>query len=286
MIYKKYGTTFKNMRKDSKFKLTDFKSIGIAPSTLSEFERGKTMIGLEKIDAALQLIGSSLSEYDNFLNHYTSTNSLDIFHDVEEAVIHNDLNKLNQIYKICQHTDQKIICLSIKILLGKAKTEEKDDLVSFLYDVKNWGGKELYIFYILIEHISPKDILNILKELNTKGEGMYASPKYNRGLVIVLCEAILALSHYGYKSEAKNIINLIENKHLTQNPFLNDIFYATKGFWIYYFEDKENGHRIIKNFFKMRHLIDQPATTKFFHEKYLKYIDTNDSINLTTLSYL
>ena len=68
MVYKKYGEVFKKLRKQAAISLLEFEKLGISSSTVSDFERGKSMMSFEKVDICLQLIGVSLEEYENFLN--------------------------------------------------------------------------------------------------------------------------------------------------------------------------------------------------------------------------
>ncbi|WP_285142181.1 helix-turn-helix domain-containing protein [Lactococcus petauri] len=136
MVYKKYGITFQNMRKQNKFTLSEFAEVGIATSTLSDFERGLTMISLEKIDLALQLMGYSLSDFDSHLNFYSPTDPIHLLEEVEHAVLLKDNKKLHTLHKTCRETRQKYICLMIKFILKEGSLEEKDELINYLYDTK------------------------------------------------------------------------------------------------------------------------------------------------------
>lgn len=76
MIYKKYGQTFQQIRKQFGVSLAELSTIGIQKSTLSNFERGKSMITFDKVILSLQYLGVSLEDFENFLNRYNSIDPL------------------------------------------------------------------------------------------------------------------------------------------------------------------------------------------------------------------
>ena len=204
MVYQKYGITFKNMRKQNKDFLADFFR-KYQSSTLSDFERGLTMISLEKIDLALQLMGCSLSDFDSHLNFYSPTDPIYILKELERAILFNDSPKLKDLYMTCKQTKQRNLCLTIKFLLKKGTLEEKNEIVNFLMETKAFGIKELSIF--LHHHLAPQDILNIMLKNMEKG----CPEIYHRHLSHVILEVITVLSNYGLKDEAYYFIKELKN---------------------------------------------------------------------------
>ncbi len=84
MVYKKYGITFQNMRKQNRFTLSEFGEVGIPTSTLSDF--------------------------DSHLNFYSPTDPIYLLKEVEHAVLSKDDKKLHSLQKTCTETKQKYIC--------------------------------------------------------------------------------------------------------------------------------------------------------------------------------
>lgn len=278
MVYKKYGITFQNMRKQNRFTLSEFAEVGIPTSTLSDFERGLTMISLEKIDLALQLMGYSLSDFDSHLNFYSPTDPIHLLKEVEHAVLLKDNKKLHNLHKTCKETKQKYICLMIKFLLKEGSLEEKDVLINYLYDTKAYGIKELSIFYTIMHQLTPQDILNIMKRLKKYGQGMSNSETYHRHLSFVMLEVILVLSNYGLKDEADYFIKRVEELKLAQTMLLRNLFEAAKGLWIYHFKSKEEGIKQIKKVLEILHLGADPIVAKFHQETFETFmgIELND----------
>ncbi|MFK4912289.1 MULTISPECIES: Rgg/GadR/MutR family transcriptional regulator [Lactococcus] len=273
MVYQKYGITFKNMRKQNKFTLADFSEVGLASSTLSDFERGLTMISLEKIDLALQLMGCSLSDFDSHLNFYSPTDPIYILQELERAILFNDSPKLKDLYITCKQTKQRNLCLTIKFLLKKGTLEEKNEIVNFLYETKAFGIKELSIFYIIMHQLAPQDILNIMKRLKQYGKGMSNSEIYHRHLSHVILEVITVLSNYGLKDEAHYFIKRVEELNLAQSMLLRNLFKAVKGLWVYNFENKLKGKEQIKKAMEILLLAAQPEVAQFHQERFKMLVD-------------
>lgn len=268
MIYNKYGMTFKNMRKQNKYTLSDFAEVGIAASTLSDFERGQTMISLEKIDLALQLMGYSLADFDNYLNFYSPTDSIYTLEKIEKAALLKDNKKLQELYNFCKNTNQKYLYLTIKFLLNKGTLEEKNDIINYLYETKIFGIKELALFYTILHQLYPKDIINIMKRLKQHAKGMSNSEIYHRHLSHLIIEVIITLSNYGLKDEAYYFVKRVDELNLAQSMLLRNLFEAAKGFWVYHFENKSTGIQRINKVLEILTLAADPTISSFYYEKF------------------
>lgn len=276
MIYKKYGTTFKEMRKQNGFTLADFSLVGLPTSTLSDFERGKSMISLDKVNSALQLMGYSLSDFDAHLNYYSPTDPVYILQEVEKAILSNDSHRLEELLEACQVTNQRYVCITIKILLKKGTNEEKNDLINFLYETKIFGIKELTIFIAIMCQLAPQDIINIMDRIKKYAKGMSGSENYHRHLSLVILEVIVILSKYGLKDKSQYYIRRIRELNLAQTMFLNNFFHGVEGYWIYCFEDKLKGRKQVLKFLEVQHLTGQPEQAKFFQEQFNNLMDLQD----------
>lgn len=261
------------MRKQNRFTLSEFAEVGIPTSTLSDFERGLTMISLEKIDLALQLMGYSLSDFDSHLNFYSPTDPIHLLKEVEHAVLLKDNKKLHNLHKTCKETKQKYICLMIKFLLKEGSLEDKDELINYLYDTKAYGIKELSIFYTIMHKLTPQDILNIMKRLKKYGQGMSNSETYHRHLSFVMLEVILVLSNYGLKDEADYFIKRVEELKLAQTMLLRNLFEAAKGVWVYHFENREEGVNRIKKVLEILYLGADLVVARYHQEKIAELMD-------------
>lgn len=272
MVYKNYGITFKNMRKQSRFTLADFHEVGLSTSTLSDFERGVSMISVEKLDLALQLLGYSLSDFDNVLNSYYPSDSDYLLQEIEKNILFNDTISMKKLYDRCKK-NQKYISLAIKFILGEGRIEEKNQLINYLYETRYYGLKELAIFYIIMHQLVPQDILNIMNRLRKYAKLTSYSETYHRYLSHVILEAIIVLTSYHVKDKSDYYIKKVEELKLAQNMLLRNLFKATKGLWIYHFEDKYSGTQQVKQALKILHLGAEPEVAKFHKKKFEAMID-------------
>lgn len=72
MVNHLYGKVFKQIRTQKKLPLSYFQKLGIDKAVVSRFERGKTMVSIERVDAMLQEMNVSLAEYELMINHFVS----------------------------------------------------------------------------------------------------------------------------------------------------------------------------------------------------------------------
>lgn len=272
MCQNRYGELFRKIRKQSGLSLTAFSSIGIGKTTLSDFERGKTMMRFDKVVMGLQFIGVSLEEFEHLLNHYLISDPLVILNSAESALIFENKEELRCLAELAKKSNHTQIHFALKILLGEAGDFEREELTEFLYTATSWTYKEMFIFHTLIDQIPPRDTLNILKEFKKSFRGIYRSTEYRRGLALVLFRAITVLSYYGYKKEAGEIILSIEEHQLAYSMFLRNLFYGTKAYWVYCFEDKEKGQEMAQKFMTIQELAGVPEVTAFYKKRVEQYM--------------
>lgn len=272
MCQNRYGELFRKIRKQSGLSLTAFSSIGIGKTTLSDFERGKTMMRFDKVVMGLQFMGVSLEEFEHLLNHYLISDPLVILNSAESALIFENKEELRCLTELAKKSNHTQIHFALKILLGEAGDFEREELTEFLYTATSWTYKEMFIFHTLIDQIPPRDTLNILKEFKKSFRGIYRSTEYRRGLALVLFRAITVLSYYGYKKEAGEIILSIEEHQLAYSMFLRNLFYGTKAYWVYCFEDKEKGQEMAQKFMTIQELAGVPEVTAFYKKRVEQYM--------------
>ncbi|WP_338997268.1 helix-turn-helix domain-containing protein [Lactococcus formosensis] len=272
MCQNRYGELFRKIRKQSGLSLTAFSSIGIGKTTLSDFERGKTMMRFDKVVMGLQFMGVSLEEFEHLLNHYLISDPLVILNSAESALIFENKEELRCLAELAKKPNHTQIHFALKILLGEAGDFEREELTEFLYTATSWTYKEMFIFHTLIDQIPPRDTLNILKEFKKSFRGIYRSTEYRRGLALVLFRAITVLSYYGYKKEAGEIILSIEEHQLAYSMFLRNLFYGTKAYWVYCFEDKEKGQEMAQKFMTIQELAGVPEVTAFYKKRVEQYM--------------
>lgn len=273
MIYKKYGEVFKKIRKQGGFSLSCFYSVGIAKATLSEFERGISMMSFEKVNAGLQLMDVSLAEFEYLLNAYGMSDSHSILFSVEQALLNENKSELQNLFQEAIQNGWTHIGFAIKILIGEVYSFELEELSELLYTADIWNKKEMFILYTIIDHIAPKDVIYILKNFKAHAKGTYHSLEHQRSLALILFKAIIILSYYGYEKEAKGIIREIESHKIAYSMFLKNLFYGIKGYWVYCFEDKKRGCNMVIKFLEIQELAGQEEVTRYYRKIFDRYIE-------------
>lgn len=273
MVYKKYGMIFKDLRIHSGFTLSYFSCIGIPCSTLSDFERGRSMMSFDKIDSALQLMGYSLSDYDSYLNQFRPADTINLLQKAEEAFLKNDMQKLRVILETFQQNNQSNISLALQLALGENKKIAIEEITNILYDTPVFGKIELSLFYVLIPFISPKDILNIIHVAEDVGRGMTGDRSYHRRIAHVVFEIILILSYYQLETDAKYYLKRVEKSDITQSMFLKNLFYGVKGFYLYQFDNKAIGKEMINRCLEIMDFATQPEIANFYKKKFKRLMN-------------
>lgn len=234
------------------------------------------MMSFDKVVVGLQVMHISLRRFEIHLNNYSTCTSLDILYNVEEAFLLQDTKKLEELSEIARISQMPQINLSIKILLKKETTDDLETLTNFLYAVTTWGYKELAVFYIMMNKISPKEILDILYIIKNNSKGIYHSSEYHRILTLVLCNASEILAICGYQVESKNLLDTIEKYKLASTMFLRTIYLASKGIWLLHFDNIAQGKKMLKDSLHIHELASFPAIASFYKKKYIKYISDDD----------
>lgn len=225
-----------------------------------------------KIVMGLQFMGVSLGEFEHLLNHYVMSDSLVILNSAEAALVSEDKEELRCLAELAQKSNHTQIHFALRILLGEAGDFEKEELTEFLYTATSWTYKEMFIFHTLIDQIPPKDTLNILKEFKKSFRGIYRSTEYRRGLALVLFRVITVLSYYGYKKEAGEIILSVEEHQLAYSMFLRNLFYGTKAYWVYCFENKGKGQEMAQKFMEIQEQAGVPEVAAFYKKRVEQYM--------------
>ena len=206
MTYKRYGVVFKTLRKQKHLPLSYFESFGIEKTTIQRFETGKTMMGFEKLDCALQAMNVTLGEYEHFLNFFQPDYLEEVVNEVIGNIYLENNVRLQMIAQDCAENDQLILSLATRSCYEKLNEEDIEKIVSYLYDIRQWGYFELSIFYIVMKQFSEREIMHLMRDFWDKGKDFYGIFKYRRRFLETSYKAILILSLRGCKDSVNTII--------------------------------------------------------------------------------
>lgn len=273
MVYKKYGETFHKIRKQFGISLSELSSIGIQKSTLSNFERGKSMMTFDKVVLTLQYMGVSLEDFENFLNRYYALDPLFLLDQVQEVVISNQSEKLNKLLDIAEQEGHHYIALAIKQLLNKVSKKEVEEIVDYLYQIEVWSYKELCIFYLVIETLNSSDIIYLLRNFFKNNHGLFNSKKYQAYVGQLCCNAIVLLSDRCFKEEAKELLDNVKDNDLANTLFVKTLLIGAEGYWNFLFKDKEYGKNEMIKAISILKMVDLKEVTLYYEKKYKHLLD-------------
>lgn len=245
MVYSKYGKTFRKIREQKKLSLSIFPEIGISKPALSKFERGETMMGFENVVRALQEMGVTLEEYENFLNAYTLGEEEALWEKIERAFYQEDVLELKELQKYAETCGFYFMSLAAKACYSNLSHQEAEEVTEYLYDIEIWSFTELRLFYFSMENLKPRDILHIFRMFFPDGHEIFNSKKYCQHVVQLCCRATTLFASLGYPKEAKTFLEQMKFHSLPKTMSQRNLVNITEGYWIHCFGDPVKGKKLI-----------------------------------------
>ena len=269
MIYKKYGKTFRMLRNQKHLSLSNFSSIALSKSTISKFERGETMMGFDKVLASLQIIGVSLEEFEFLLNGSTLDDSKFLMQEIEQAIIEQNIERLQELNIIAKNSSLDFIALTAKSGFSSLNEEEVEMITDYFFSLELWLVTDLWIFSLMIEQLDVHDSLHILDQLIIDKENLIRSTLHSHYLVKVICNGALHLIKLGYKDYAIHLLSQIRNSSMIQTSthnfmFLQNLYNLALGYWIFSFQDRSSGKNDIEKSLRVFKEVGPPELFKYY----------------------
>ena len=236
MVYFKYGKAFHDLRIQHGFSLSAFEELGIAKSTLSNFENGKSMLSFDRLDFALQKMNVSPLDYSLMINNGEQDNYISIFDEIEHAYYQRNIKQLQYIYEINKEgsNEQKLIAFSARGLYRRLTIEELNEIEFYLKGVQFWGFFELSILANIGDKLDNSIINNIIDDLRYD-KAYYENNLYYRVLIYRFFYKIIFKFIDSEKKEKAQEILMISKQF-----FISLINFA-ESFYCYYYTDKKQG---------------------------------------------
>ncbi|MGT2926738.1 helix-turn-helix domain-containing protein [Streptococcus cuniculipharyngis] len=167
------GSLFKKIRLSKKLSLKDVAGDYLSVSFLSKFERGESEISLSRFFSLLENLDVSIEEFYGLVSKENPTNTEELLEHVSKAFYQNNILALRkylstEIAKYNETNKKTFLYNSIMIesflvnLTGNKIDEKKIRQISdYLFDIDQWGKRELIIFGNSMTAI-PTETLNIL----------------------------------------------------------------------------------------------------------------------------
>lgn len=251
MIYKKYGKTFKTLRRQKCLSLTDFESVNISASTISKFERGDTMISFDKLLQSLDVLGTSLEEFELLLNGNNLSGPIFLVQEIDQAIMEKNSNKLLLLTEKCLRDGFSYIALCAKSSIQQLDDTEIEKMTNYFFSLEAWLSSDLWMLSIVLPSLEIHDSLHILDDLLQSEDGLLISSSYHYYFVRALCQSSHHLTSLGYKDYSMHILNHIKELKLINfsvpSFILLQFFYKLSfAFWVARFEDFTMGKEEIE----------------------------------------
>ena len=272
MVYFKYGKAFHYLRIQHGFSLSAFEELGIAKSTLSNFENGKSMLSFDRLDFALQKMNVSPSDYSLMINNGEQDSYISTFDEIEQSYYQRDIKHLQEIYQGNKKgsKEQKLVAYSAKGLYQHLLPEEIDELEDYLKGVQFWGLFELSILANIGDKLNDTLIDNVLKDF-LYNKAYYENDLYYRVLIYrFLYKVILNYVDIGEKEKAQEILEISEQFFMPGDVMSRVIINYAQSFYCYYYIDEKKGKNQLQDtlrFLKRIGAIDFRNTLKMQYDK-------------------
>ncbi|MBU5242504.1 helix-turn-helix domain-containing protein [Lactococcus lactis] len=272
MVYFKYGKAFHDLRIQHGFSLSAFEELGIAKSTLSNFENGKSMLSFDRLDFALQKMNVSPLDYSLMINNGEQDSYISIFDEIEQAYYQRDIKHLQEIYQENRSgsKEQKLVAYSAKGLYQHLLSQEIDELEDYIKGIQFWGLFELSILANIGDKLNDTLIDNILEDF-LYNKSYYENDLYYRVLIYrFLYKVILNYVDTGKKENAQEILEISKQFFMPGDVMSRVIINYAQSFYCYYYIDEKKGKNQLQDtlrFLKKIGAIDFRNTLKMQYDK-------------------
>lgn len=280
VVYKKYGETFKSLRKQRGFKLTSFEHLGISPAALCKFEKGVSLIKFDRLILALEELSITLSEYEKCLNDYELDGHELLIQKLIIAIITEDFKKIVEVYSKAKEIREQYLALAIKSVYSTLTQEEKEELVEYFERIKFWRYTDLYTFYLSLSWLELSEISFIIEGLFTVNTEVFNSLEHRNRVTLILCYTVMRYISKGYVSKAEILLSKVLCENYKHTMFTKNVVNFVKGFWESEFGKKEQGIQLMKGALNNFDSLSFPGMSNYYRRLYNKYSISSYDLSL------
>lgn len=276
-VYKKYGATFRKLRKQRGFKLTSFEDVGISSASLCKFERGISLLKFDKLVLALGELSITLSEYEKCLNNYELDSHELLIQKVIIAIVSDRVEELPDAYREAIKIREDFFALAIKGVYSDLSIDDKDALTDYLESVVFWRYTDLYTFHLCLDWMELPQIYFIIEGYFTNNLEIFNSLEHRNRVSHIICHTAMIYISKGYSEKAQHVLGYIRGKGYKHTMFTKNMMNFVIGFWESEFGTREYGVFMMKESLKTFDLLSFPGMSDYYRRLYKKYsLSIND----------
>ena len=271
VVYKKYGETFKKLRKQRGFKLTSFEHLGISSAALCKFEKGNSLLKFDRLILALEELSITLSEYEKCLNDYELDDHELLIQKLIMATVKGDLKEVSELYNEATVIREQYLALAVKGVYSNLTQEEKEELVDYFERIKFWRYTDLYTFYLSLSWLELSEISFVIEGFFTANTEVFNSLEHRNRVTHIICYAVMIFISKGYVTKSEFLLSKVLCENYKHTMFTKNAVNFVKGFWESEFGKKEQGIQSMKDALNNFELLSIPGISSYYKRLYEKY---------------
>lgn len=249
-----YGELIRKIRLDKRQSLEEISDGIMSYSLLSKFERGETMLTIDKFFKILDKLNIGFDEFELMLNGYQDNPVKMFFSIIKYYYKNKDVCKLKEKmtdemkeFKLSGDKKNKLNYIVIYILLDSLEEEEEvpqaylTELSDYLFSIEDWTQYELLLYSHSIEKLNIQIVLLFSKELLGKLEIYTENIELKKIVIKAILNTILKCLKYGFLEDAHFFMEAIEKVLTDDFLWEKSILYYIKGRYYMLIGDESTG---------------------------------------------
>lgn len=226
------GIVFKQLRLAKGFSQEEAAGEEVSPTHISNFENGKTIIGLQHFIKVLQNINVNMFEFHNSLNQYLHEKDILLFNsELTDAVVEQNPSKLKQLLhklerQIGNSPDSPV---NKKLRLDYLRTKsalffidssycltkkEIDFLERYLYQLKEWGQYDIALLGQCAQFLDWLSLMNLTNSMISPAQENIKIPYIKQAIIQTVLNIINVFVNNQCHTYAKKLIVYLENNNI------------------------------------------------------------------------
>lgn len=277
MPYARYGSIFKKLRTQKNLSMSFFESYGIQKATIQRFETGQSMMSFERLDVALQAMNVSLAEYEFFINNFQHGYVEEFLEELAHSSIRGNVEQIKKREISALNSGHDLLRITAQSCYKKVPMDEVQEVVSYLYQVENWGYFEISIFYLNLDQFSEKEIMHLMSSFWEKGKDAYGIFKYRRRFMEASFRAVVLLSSKGAKQSADKIMKESYFQKDAKDVYVQILRKLATGFYEQCFGDMERGKSECEKYLLFFDDLGYSELATYYRQRQDKLLSKNNS---------